>query len=95
MPTEANTYFLNSTALDAATTFASLPNSILVLFLKKNILKSSWLQGESYRSNKVGVAEVRLGKGRMVLISIRVQKRGQPHGTFMLLLEASLTSLAE
>ena len=95
MPTEANTYFLNSTVLDAATTFASLPNSVLVLFLKENILKSSWLQGESYRSNKVGVAEVRLGKGRMVLIPIRVQNRGQPHGTFMRRLKAILTSPAE
>jgi len=42
MPAEANAYFLDSTALDASTRFASLPNFEVVLFLKENILKSGW-----------------------------------------------------
>ena len=95
MPAEANAYFISSMALDAAPSFANLPNSPVVLFPKDNILKSGWLQGESYLSNKVAVAEVRLGKGRMVLMPLRIQNRAQPHGTFKLLFNAILTSGAE
>ena len=95
MPAEANAYFISSMALDAAPSFANLPNSPVVLFPKDNILKSGWLQGESYLSNKIAVAEVRLGKGRMVLMPLRVQNRAQPHGTFKLLFNAILTSAAE
>ena len=58
----------------------------------RNILKSGWLQGESYLVNKVGIAEVKLGKGRMVLLPLRVQHRAQPYGTFKPLFNAILTS---
>jgi mannose-6-phosphate isomerase-like protein (cupin superfamily) len=43
----------------------------------------------------VGVAEVKLGKGRMVLIPIKVQQRAQPYGTFKLLFNAILTSAVD
>jgi hypothetical protein len=95
MPAEASAYFINSMALDAAPAFSNLSNAPVVLFPKDNILKSGWLQGESYLSNKVAVAEVRLGKGRLVLMPLRVQHRAQPHGTFKLLFNAILTSATD
>jgi hypothetical protein len=95
MPAEADAYFVNSMALDAAPSFASMPTSVVVLFPKSGLLRSGWLQGESYLANKVGAAETRLGKGRIVLLPLRVQNRAQTHGTFKLLFNAILTSAAD
>jgi hypothetical protein len=94
MPNEASAYFVNSLVLDAAPAFRAAPNSVAVMFPKDKILKSGWLQGESYLADKVGAAEVRVGKGRFVLYPLRVQNRAQPHGTFKLLFNAILTSAA-
>jgi len=95
MPAEAGAYFVNSMALESVPAFGSLSNAAVVLFPKDNILKSGWLLGESYLANKIGVAEVLSGKGRIVLMPLRVQNRAQPHGTFKLLFNAILTSAAE
>jgi hypothetical protein len=95
LPAEANAYFVSSMALDAAPSFAARPSSVVVLYPKDNILRSGWLQGEPYLANKIGLAEVRMDKGRLVLIPLRVQNRAQPHGTFKLLFNAILTSAAD
>jgi hypothetical protein len=95
MPAEADAYFVNSMALDAAPSFASMPTSVAVMYPKSGLLRSGWLQGESYLANKVGAAETRLGKGRIVLLPLRVQNRAQTHGTFKLLFNAILTSAAD
>jgi hypothetical protein len=65
------------------------------MFPKDKILRSGWLQGESFIAGKVGAAEVRIGKGRLMLLPLRVQNRAQTHGTFKLLFNALLTSAAE
>jgi hypothetical protein len=95
LPAEANAYFVSSMALDAAPSFAARPSSVVVLYPKDNILRSGWLQGEPYLANKIGLAEVQMDKGRLVLIPLRVQNRAQPHGTFKLLFNAILTSAAD
>ena len=95
MPAEADGYFVNSTALDAAPSFGAKPSGAVVLYPKSGLLRSGWLQGESYLAGKVGVAEVKMDKGRLVLIPLRVQNRAQTHGTFKLLFNAILTSAAE
>jgi hypothetical protein len=92
MKNEANAYFSNSMVLDTSPSFASLRGSIVVRFPNRDVLKSGWLQGESYLYDRVGAAEVKLGKGRMVLFPLRVQNRAQPYGTFKLLFNAILTS---
>ena len=92
MPAETDAYFVNSMALDAAPSFTSKPASVIVMYPKSGILRSGWLQGESYLANKIAVAETRLGKGRIVLLPLRVQNRAQTHGTFKLLFNAILTS---
>jgi hypothetical protein len=51
------------------------------------------LQGESYIADRIAIAEVKLGKGRMVLMPLKVQQRAQPYATFKLLFNAILTSV--
>jgi hypothetical protein len=95
LPAEADGYFVNSMALEPASAFGARPSGAVVLYPKDNILRSGWLQGESYLANKVGMAEVKVDKGRLVLIPLRVQNRAQTHGTFKLLFNAILTSAAD
>jgi hypothetical protein len=47
-----------------------------------------------FKYHKVGAAEVRLGKGQMIMLPLRVQHRAQPYGTFKLLFNAVLISAA-
>jgi hypothetical protein len=95
MTEESNSYFASSMALEPSTSQANLKASIIVRYPNDNILKSGWLQGESYLANKVGVAEVRIGKGRVVLMPLKVQQRAQPYATFKLLFNAILTSAVD
>jgi hypothetical protein len=95
MPREANAAFSNSLVLEPVPSFSTMDSAIVVRYPTENVLQSGWLHGESYLHNKVGLAEVKLGKGRMVLIPIKVQHRAQPYGTFKLLFNAILTSVVE
>jgi hypothetical protein len=78
--------------MEQAPSFSTMETSIVVRYPTEDLLRSGWLRGDSYLHNKVGAAEVRLGKGRMVLMPLRVQNRAQPHGTFKLLFNSILTS---
>ncbi len=95
MKSQVNAVFSNSIVLEPVPSFSTMQSSIVVRYPTGNILKSGWLHGESFLYNKVGVAEVTLGKGRMVLMPTRVQHRAQPFGTFKLLFNAILTSAVE
>jgi len=95
MKPTAGAYFTNSLVLEATPSFSTMEARILVQYPNQDILMSGWLRGESYLTNKVGAAEVRLGKGRMILLPLRVQHRAQPHGTFKLLFNSILSSAAD
>jgi hypothetical protein len=88
---DVNAYFTNSMVLEPVPS-STLKSTVVVRYPEEKILKSGWLQGESHIAGKVGVAEVRLGKGRMVLMPLKVQQRAQPYATFKLLFNAILTS---
>jgi hypothetical protein len=94
MKDETNGYFINSAALEPVPSFSSMQSATVVRYPNNNLLRSGWLQGESYLTNKIAVAQVRLGKGRMILMPLRVQHRAQTHATFKLLFNAILTSAA-
>ena len=51
-------------------------------------LRSGWAWGERYLENGVLAAEVRIGRGRVLLYAPEILKRAQPHGTFKLLFNA-------
>jgi len=92
MPREAKAFFANSMVLEQVPSFSTMETSIVVRYPAENLLKSGWLRGDPYLHNKVGVAEVKWGEGRVVLLPLRVQNRAQPHGTFKLLFNSILTS---
>jgi hypothetical protein len=95
MPEEANGYFANSMALEMIPSSSAPQSAVVARYPSGDLLRSGWLQGESRLHNRIAAAEVRLGKGRIVLLPLRVQHRAQSHGTFKLLFNAILTSAVD
>ncbi|MFN2576923.1 MAG: M14 family metallopeptidase [Pyrinomonadaceae bacterium] len=78
MPKDTDAYFINSSAFEAT------DNRIRVIarYAKDDVLRSGWLRGEDKIKDKIALAEVPVGKGRVVLFAFRPQHRGQTWGTF-------------
>ena len=57
-------------------------------FVHRDLLASGWLSGERAVLGKSILVDAAHGKGRVLLYGFRVQHRGQPFGTFKLLLNA-------
>ncbi|HZI87253.1 MAG TPA: hypothetical protein VFD48_10485, partial [Pyrinomonadaceae bacterium] len=70
-------YFINSSAFE--TTDSKV--RVIARYAKDNVLRSGWLLGEDRLTGKVALAEIPLGKGRVVLFAFRPQHRGQTWGT--------------
>jgi hypothetical protein len=54
-------------------------------FDSKTPLRSGWAWGQEHLEGGVAIAEVQVGRGRLVLFGPQVLFRGQPHGTFKFL----------
>ncbi len=80
MSKETDAYFVNSSAFDL--TNSPLPMKVIARYAKNDVLRSGWLRGEDRIKGKIAVAEVTMGKGRIVLFAFRPQHRGQTWGTF-------------
>ncbi|MGI8654117.1 MAG: M14 family metallopeptidase [Pyrinomonadaceae bacterium] len=86
---DTNAYFINSQAFEInkeATDAARV--RVIARYAETNVLQSGWLLGESYIKNKIALAEVTMGKGRIVLFGFRPQHRGQTWGTFPFIFNA-------
>jgi hypothetical protein len=81
LPRSVDAYFINSSAFE--TTDPSV--RIIARYAKENVLRSGWLLGENHIKGRIALAEVNLGKGRVVLFGFRPQHRGQTWGTFPLI----------
>ena len=79
MSPETDAYFINSSAFEA--TDAERVH-IIARYAERDVLHSGWLLGERYLAGKIALAEVTLGKGRIILFGFRPQHRGQTWGTF-------------
>lgn len=55
-------------------------------------LRSGWAWGQEVLKDTIGIADVPLGKGRVVLYGPEILFRGQSHGTFKLLFNAIFRS---
>ncbi|MCA1616606.1 MAG: hypothetical protein LC800_21440 [Acidobacteria bacterium] len=76
----ADAYFINSSAFETAGAGAERVR-VVARYADGDVLRSGWLLGEKYLAGKIALAEVSLGRGRVVLFGFRPQHRGQAWGT--------------
>jgi hypothetical protein len=92
MSKDVNAYFINSSAFELidkpapkAADFYEGPtrNQVQVIahYAKEDILRSGWLRGEERIKDRIALAEIKMGQGRIVLFGFRPQHRGQTWGT--------------
>ena len=79
MSKDTDVYFINSSAFEAMD-----KNRVRVIarYASDDVLRSGWLLGEEKIKDKIALAEIQMGKGRVVLFGFRPQHRGQTWGTF-------------
>ena len=90
MSKDVDAYFINSSAFEITDTPKAVfdapqtpwPARVIARYAKENVLRSGWLLGEDKIKDRVALAEVTMGKGRVVLFAFRPQHRGQTWGTF-------------
>ncbi len=78
MSKDADAYFINSSAFEATDNDKV---SVIARYAKDNVLRSGWLRGEDRIKDKIALAEIEKGRGRIVLFAFRPQHRGQTWGT--------------
>jgi len=88
MPPETSAYFRNGPAFEISAPFSENAARAVAKYPSADLLQSGWIGGPEHLYDRVGVAEVSYGKGRIVLLGFRVQFRAQPHATFKLLFNA-------
>jgi hypothetical protein len=79
MSKDTNAYFIGSSAFDVT---EDGKVQVIARYAKEGILRSGWLRGEDKLKDKIALASVSMGKGRIVLFGFRPQHRGQTWGTF-------------
>ncbi len=89
MPRETTLFFGNSGA------FSVREGRSIVKYPLQNPLLSGWLQGENKIQGKTALAEVPLGRGRVILFGFRPQHRGQTYATFKLVFNGLWYAAAE
>lgn len=82
LPARLPAYFINSSAFATA---ADANVKVIARYAKENLLLSGWLLGEDKLQGQIALAEVGIGKGRIVLFGFRPQHRGQAWGTLPLI----------
>ena len=85
LPRDLDAYFINSSAFEV--TDAGRVR-VIARYSSSNVLRSGWLLGEERIRGKVALAEVQMGRGRVILFGFRPQHRGQTWGTFPLIFNA-------
>ncbi len=89
MPRKADAYFINSSAFEVVDAKSV---RVIARYAQQGVLRSGWLLGEGRIAGKVALAEVSMGRGRVVLFGFRPQHRGQTWGTFPFIFNSIMTS---
>ena len=84
MPPALDAYFINSSAFEVTNGTGGRVR-VIARYAEKDVLRSGFLLGESRIAGKVALAEVSLGRGRVIIFGFRPQHRGQTWGTFPLI----------
>jgi hypothetical protein len=79
---EVDAYFINSSAFEVLAGAKTDSIRVVARYAERNVLRSGWLLGEKLIAGRIALAEVTLGKGRIVLFAFRPQHRAQTWGTF-------------
>jgi hypothetical protein len=87
---DTDAYFINSSAFDVTGDDKTV--RVVARYAASDALRSGWLLGEKYLAGKIALAEVSLGKGRIVLFGFRPQHRGQTWGTLPFIWNSIATS---
>jgi Zinc carboxypeptidase len=88
MPAQADVFFDDSPVF---TTLGGFAGSALATYQPAGSpLRSGYLLGEKYLQGYAAALDVQHGKGHVVLVGFRPQWRGQPVGTFRVVLNAAL-----
>ena len=91
LPATLPAYFINSSAYAVA---ADANVRVIARYAKENVLMSGWLLGEEKLRGQIALAEVTMGKGRVVLFGFRPQHRGQAWSTLPLIWNALSSATA-
>ena len=90
MSPDVNAYFINSSAFELTESAkpktdvepSQMQVKVIARYAKDDVLRSGWLRGEERIKDHIALAEIGIGKGRIVLFAFRPQHRGQTWGTF-------------
>jgi hypothetical protein len=89
LPSKMDAYFINSSAFEVTD---GERVRVVARYAEQNVLRSGWLLGEARIAGRIALAEVPMGRGRVVLFGFRPQHRGQTWGTFPLVFNSIKTS---
>jgi zinc carboxypeptidase len=94
---EEAAYFASSPAFETRVPDGRFERRVAVRYPddEKDLLVSGYLKGGDLLERRAAVVEFEVGKGRVVLLGLRVQHRAQPHRTFKLLWNALFLAGAE
>ena len=82
-------YFINGSAFDVTD---SQSVRVVARYAGERVLRSGWLLGEGRIAGKVALAEIPMGRGRVIVFGFRPQHRGQTWGTFPFIFNSIITS---
>jgi hypothetical protein len=87
---EEAAYFADSPAFDTAVPDARFDRRVVARYPddERDVLASGYLAGGAALERRAAVVDLKVGKGRVVLIGFRPQHRGQTLRTFKLLFNA-------
>jgi hypothetical protein len=77
---------------DARSSEVRFPARVVARYSDTVLLESGWIRGKELIADRPAIVEVQYGRGKIILLGFRVQRRGQSHGTFRLLFNAILCS---
>ena len=90
MSKDVNAYFINSSAFEITNTPKGTfdapqtpwPVQAIARYAKDDVLRSGWLRGEDKIKDRIALAEVGMGKGRIVLFAFRPSIAARPGARF-------------
>jgi hypothetical protein len=93
MPERANIMYGRDLLLRPTSAFGPVRTSVVMKFGDENPLKSGWIQGPEHIFGAIGAATFEVGRGRLVLLPVKIQRRAQTHGVFKLLFNPLMNSV--